>query len=130
MEGNVNFAVEQVSEKLEKLITAAGGQIEKAWPYLVKQSVIEGWVALITMIFIIIVFACVGLFVFKHWDPEWKLDNKGYSITGSDHEGYWVISLTIIGFIAFLSIIFGIEAVSKILNPEYYAIKDLLSILK
>jgi hypothetical protein len=65
--GDLNQAVSQVSENLERLIVAAGGKIEQAWPYLIKETLIEGWLSVFSFL-IFLVFMIFVLRSYKKYD--------------------------------------------------------------
>ena len=112
-----------VVEKLEELAKAIGIGVKVLWPYLVKQQYVWGakgmfWVVLSIMWFI-------GL---KIALP--KLAKYGKA---NDWDGAWIPTtiVLILGTIAFGLLFFnGISNMLRLFNPEYYAFRSVMAMLK
>ncbi len=105
-----------IAEKLEELIAAAGSKVEQAWPYLMKQAYVEGWCWIGVTVFVLCIAAIMLVLAIKETgDMEEFTGPAG------------VAALIIGGFMGLGAILAGIP---HLLNPEYYAIQDLLNIVK
>lgn len=108
-------SMQLILEKLSELAQAAGGLGEEAWPFLVRQAVVEGWCSLAIVVFTaIICILSADLGALDDWDS---------------------FGLCIIAILSALGLLIGgafffCEGLPRILNPEYYAIKDLLSLVR
>lgn len=109
---------DQVAMYLDKIGGKIGVTFEQMWPFLVKQAFIEGLFS--TIIFA--VYTCFyGLFI-------WKF-NKKYSNT-DDCTLIEGLGLVIGGFIWFIFFVLFVCCFLGMINPEYYAIKEILSVVK
>ena len=99
--------VKLVVSKIEELIGVVGGKIEAYYPYVVKQQVTKGVSLLVFMALLSIVLVfCV------------KLEKKN-----SHYKGLWV-GAAIFLFIAIIMFVF--EGFPRLINPHFYAVKDIL----
>jgi len=115
--------MEKVAEVLQSLATQLGTTVEKLWPYLVKQQVIEGWVHLSTIVSLYLVLLVVFLSVRKQ--------DGGFD--GSEPNRYGVTKIIICVCTAILTLVAlccASDIVSQILNPEYAALKDLMCMVR
>lgn len=111
--------VEQVAMYLDKIGEKVGVTFEQMWPFLVKQAFIEGLFS--TILFVISTYF-YGLFI-------WKF-NKKYSGISDECTLIEGIGLVICGFIWFILLVVFICCFLGMINPEYYAIKEILSVIK
>jgi len=100
-------------DKVDELIRAAGGLGEQAWPYLIRQNIAEGIVYVAIGVLLAIVIAA-----FMKWVVIARWNN-----TNEDERA--VSSLLVFGFAA-LDTLFLATGFLRVINPEYYAIAELL----
>jgi hypothetical protein len=112
-------AFEKVTEYIDAMAAKLGVAAEHVYGILVKQQIAEGITYVIVMPLILAVLAFVLT----------KLIKSLKSYEGYDPEGY-IAGIAISGLallIVFVVAIFVVpEAILKISNPEYYAIRELL----
>ena len=113
-------SVELIVSKIEELIQAVGGGIKIYYPYVVRQQIIEGLSWLLGMIMCSIILWCGTKILIQPTSPdkEWK------DIIGG--------ALILIGIIIFflLLITFLTDGIGRLLNPHYFAVRDILSMVK
>ena len=108
--------VKLILEKLDELIRAAGGLGEQAWPLLVHQQLIYGYTALCVLMVSIL----TSLLSRKKLKESLNVDevNAGAIIC---------IVAIIFGIISLIVLL--LAGIGNILNPEYHAIKELMSLI-
>ena len=105
---------------IEKLAAQIGVTVDKVWPWLVQQQVLEGWTSLAaTLLAVVIGIVLLGV---------------GRRILLKTSEDLCVPFFVIGGvifMIAAIAVFFhGPISVQQILNPEYAALKDLIGMVK
>lgn len=107
---------EKIMEYVDHLANALGVAAEHVWETLVRQAIVNGVVDLTLAVVMLV----AGVVV-------WKLINKYGDVQDWDVEwmpvGFLYVALFTVGI---LSLRFGI---SQLLNPDYYAIKELLDVI-
>ena len=111
---------EEVLKRIDSLAGKIGVTVEQLWPWLVRQQYVEAiYYSIIALMLLTITITAVLLIV-KYWSKLEKEDLEPPLIT-----------ITVI--IAILAIIFlgvGLGEVADIFNPEYWALKDLMRMIK
>jgi hypothetical protein len=113
--------IAEITQYLDTLIERAGGTIETIWPYLIKQAYIEFAISL----FCFIVFTtgtilCLALFT--------KIDGSSYADEALKITA--MVAALLLAIFAICALIGVMLTSAGALNPEYYAIKELLSVIK
>ena len=114
--------IELVLSKVEELIQAAGGGVEKIFPYFIKQAQILGVITLI--VFCVFLFCLMKVLknvgsdkiFFEDGDPT-----KTFNLT---------LSYGIIGFFCLISSTIGTITPFALFNPNLYAIQMLINFIK
>ena len=125
---------DKVLERIDSLGGKLGDVSQHAWEALVKYQVIYGIIDLIVGILII----ALTVFLWKILINQYKKVNDmdrddDYSLLFDDYEDFSGLGVTylvftgIITFIAFIYLVWGIPMdILRILNPEVFAVKDLI----
>ena len=125
---------DKVLERIDSLGGKLGDISQHAWEALVKYQVIYGIIYLIVGILII----ALTVFLWKILINQYKKVNDtdrddDYSLLFDDYEDLsglgltYVIVTSIISLVAFIYLVWGIPMdILKILNPEVFAVKDLI----
>ena len=114
---------EKISNAIEQLAAQIGVGVDHFWPLFVKQQMIDGWINLLTPIILILVSSVYLVLTRNKWEDKTKDDISWQGVGG-----------IIIGFVLAISIVFsfvhGTTAVKQIINPEYYAIKEITEMIR
>lgn len=125
---------DKVLERIDSLGGKLGDISQHAWEALVKYQIIYGTIDLIVGIVVI----ALTLFLWKVFINQHKKVNDmdrddDYSLLFEDCEDlsgiglFYVIVTSIISLFAFIYLVYGIPMdIIKILNPEVFAVKDLI----
>ncbi|ANH50424.1 membrane protein [Staphylococcus phage pSco-10] len=125
---------DKVLERIDSLGGKLGDISQHAWEALVKYQIVYGIVDIIVGILII----ALTVFLWKILINQYKKVNDtdrddDYSLLFDDYEDLsglgltYVIVTSIISLGAFLYLVYGIPMdILKILNPEVFAVKDLI----
>lgn len=127
----------KLEDKVLERIDSLGGKLDNisqhAWEALVKYQVMYGIVDIIVGIVVIALTIFLWkLFINQHKKVNDTNRDDDYSILFEDYElsglGLtYVIATSIISFFAFAYLVYGIPMdIVKILNPEVFAVKDLI----
>jgi hypothetical protein len=118
----IDHIYDKTTEVISELAQALAVPAEHVYNVLVKQQVVEGVSLLVGLLFSILFTSISWFILFKkhNFKLKWYLQNI---------EGYWMISviLSIVSIILF--VVFLSSGISSLLNPEYGAIRDIISIL-
>ena len=106
-------------ELIEKLAVQIGVTVDKVWPWLVRQQVLEGW-TILAAILIALVIGVVLLGV------ALVLDKKETEICIP----FFMVGGLLCVFAIFALFMAGPDQIQKIYNPEYSALKDLIGMVK
>ncbi|WDQ44217.1 membrane protein [Staphylococcus phage ESa2] len=128
----------KLEDKVLERIDSLGGKLDNisqhAWEALVKYQIIYGIIDLIVGIIVI----ALTVFLWKLFINQHKKVNDidrddDYSLLFEDCEDlsgiglFYVIATSIISLFAFIYLVYGIPMdIIKILNPEVFAVKDLI----
>lgn len=125
---------DKVLERIDSLGGKLGDVSQHAWEALVKYQIIYGIIDLIVGIVVI----ALAVFLWKIFINQYKKVNDtdrddDYSLLFDYYEDLsgigltYVIATSIISLFAFVYLIYGIPMdIIKILNPEVFAVKDLI----
>ena len=111
-------AVEAVDQVIKALASAFNVSSEFVWPILVKQARISGVMDLgMGAMFLVATYVLGHLSVFckRRWNDE-----------GGDWHVGVILLATFAAFMFICSVIFMTCGIKEVINPEYYAIKDIL----
>ena len=142
--------MDNVTKLLEQLANKLGVAVEYLWTTLIKQQYVEGITNIILSVFgvFIIIFLMIYTSKFtKRANDRYRELKEDRINNGSGHNGsYHVASFEedkyfklkesiptysiIVGSIVFvLTAIFIVCGIQQLLNPNYFALKDLLSVI-
>jgi hypothetical protein len=110
----------QVSEVLDVLAQKFGSTVEHLWGILIKQAYVEGIISLVWVIISII----VGTISIKYIIKFFKEEDDGW-------EG--MLFAICFGLIALSALVFCLninDTIRALVNPEFYAIKEIFGQLK
>ncbi|WP_099301938.1 hypothetical protein [Bacillus sp. Marseille-P3800] len=119
--------LDKVTDYIDAIAENLGVAAEHVYPLMVEQMVLEGWIAggslIISTVLFCLMFGFALKYTIKHWDDLYHSDNEIWTVVGC----------LILGVIALILLIASFASVPtyimKIMNPEYYVFKDLISIL-
>jgi len=116
MEGKIDVGQNTV-ELITKLAHQIGTTADKVYPWYVKQQYIEGLFFIITtsLFFIISVFLCT---------VAWE---KADFVDGNQETAVFILAMIIAAITLIIFAFMGIDAISKIFNPEYHAIHCMIN---
>ncbi len=109
-----------VSALLEKLVDKIGIAADAIFPWYVKQQVIAGWCHLVFYAFALI----VGFFIMKISYNKNLMDKAG---DPTKHGWLWEFGFYSAAIAMILLFIYFSDSVSMIINPEYHAMKSIVS---
>ena len=118
---------EQITSLIEQLAQKLGTSVEYLWGVLIKQAEVEVITFFIALTLSAIA-ATSAIFMLKHSQKYWNYENAPLSA--------WVcliggIIVAICALIGFVGLILSIpDLISAIKNPEYWALKEVLSTIK
>lgn len=101
---------------IEQLANTIGVTVDKLFPWYVTQMIIEGWVALFAMI---VVIAIAAIFAIKSYPKADFDDGNRYAVV-------FLASIVIAGGVLVAFFASTSYNVTKIINPQYHAVKELL----
>ncbi len=115
---------EQIQEVLDVLAARFGATGEHLWEVLVRQQVVEGWAAIIAPTCLFWVGAIFALYTLWHYRGE---DEDAERHPDSCPGGWSAMAaLVCFAFAVFGIFVIGITGVLQLINPEFYALKELL----
>lgn len=125
---------DKVLERIDSLGGKLGDISQHAWEALVKYQIIYGIIDLIVGIIVIALTVFLWkLFINQHKKVNDMDRDDDYSLLFEDCEDlsgiglFYVIATSIISLFAFIYLVYGIPMdIIKILNPEVFAVKDLI----
>ncbi len=128
MDSNSVQLLEKFGDKLDSYIQTIGTKLGQGtdhyYPILVKQQVLEGYLALIFIVFATVIIYCYFKFLPKNIELVGELDPIGFWAAG------FVVAGGILSFILLITVVVNCWNVMKIINPEYYVLMDVLSKIK
>lgn len=110
---------QKIIEVIDTLAEKLGVATEFLWPILIRQAYVEGIMALFwAIVFFFIIIVC-----FTGFKEGIRLDEKGY-----DESPAALMTISaLVGLGAFVALAMYIkEGISILLNPEYWAIQQIL----
>jgi hypothetical protein len=126
---------DQINSVIDKLAEKLGMATNAIYPYLVKQAAVNGITDIVLCI--VAVLFTIG-FIFGVKKAYFTKDKDGktwYYSKYEDDEEFGIILITIILAILQVILLFCLvgwicDAITAFMNPEYYALRDLLNMLK
>ena len=113
--------VRQAMDKLDVLASKVGMTVEKLWPYFVRQQVLEA--VTVAVVSVALWIAVVVLVRKREWVKEQAEIDDGRDfviIFGSVVLGLSCVTLTIV----------ALSMIPQFFNPEYYAVRDMLRMVR
>jgi len=117
---------EGVLARIDTLAQKIGVTVEQLWPWLVKQQYVEAFWALSMFSLSLI----VGIFILRF---ILKTDYAGFSKYSEPTTARQVIGIILgilTGFGFIVAFIFTIQELPDVLNPKYWALRDLMAMIK
>ncbi len=115
---------EKINSALEQLAAKVGVGVDHFWPVLVSQQKMEGIIQISTWIVITLITSFLFLYSYKRQETLFGESN----ITRKDISFLFGLMLSI-----FLSLSFLLEtrgSITKVINPEYYALQELSRLVR
>jgi hypothetical protein len=120
----VDIIGDKIAVILKVLADKLGTSTEYFWPIFVKQQVIEGITSMGVWFIALVVGIAISLLLFKIYKKDSIQNNY------SDWLPPAIIVSVITGFILIIFLIALSYGLPLVLNPEYYALKDILDMVK
>lgn len=114
---------EEILVRFDLLVAKVSEISPDIWTIYIKQQYAKGFLAIVSFAIFISLLLCCIKNGYKYWTDEKAKEEK---------KVFWAVSSVIIGlicFLCFLELLMG-SCFLRVINPEYYAIKDLINILK
>lgn len=134
---DVSTVVDKVAGLLEKMAGKIGVAADKVWPWLVKQQYIEGATSVVTfgVLFVLSVFCAKK---FAVWMGESTVRGRDEDFSVHDEKENRIMLYRVVwgvgGAVAVIATIAaffqGVTALQQLINPEYFALMDLLKAAK
>lgn len=117
---------EELFSRIDVLAKKLGVGAEHLWAVLIKQSIISGWSDFILQ-GVLLILLLIGLnLILRVKGSLYDTYNNGFTTKGMT----FMLYLSILGFILTITILDFKNNLIQILNPEYYAWKEIQSILR
>lgn len=114
--------MEKVGDVLQQLADQLGTTVEYLWPILVRQQKIEGIFGLVIFSLLII----TALIILKKtWNKKWETEGEP-TVTGFAG----AISCVVLVVCFLVLAIGGTTIISHIINPEFWALKEITKMIK
>ena len=113
---------EKITEYIEKLADQLGVAAEHVWEVLTKQMFLHGLLVTIFAGMFFIGGFCLLVFTIKKFKDDYQKDRE------ISFEGFCMGFPTIVILIP--STFFLVEGIKHLLNPEYYALQEILSLFR
>jgi len=119
---------QDITKLLEQLAVKLGTTVEFLWGILVKQQYIDS----IVNFFIVIIFSIVSIICYKKLMPKILEFNckKGMYDDVSKRTCWLIVYWAFQGILFIVILILLIVGIQLLLNPEYYALKEILQVIK
>lgn len=118
-----NEGVQLIVTKLEELIRVAGGTVENLYPYAIKQAMMAGYLSLFGIIIAIVLF----IIMFKILSSSQpKYSDGGYPTP----QGVGMVVVGVVGLFTLIISTLGNITVLALFNPEFYAVRLLMNLIK
>lgn len=112
-----------ILEKFDQLLLVAGAKIQGFYPYVLQQQYIIAWIGIGAVITSGIVLAGCILYASKkgdNFDP-----NKGFLDVASIVIGFTAVIICIVAVAIVIC-----DGVPRLINPHYYAVKEVLDMVR
>ena len=110
----------EVLAKIDALAAKIGITVEQIWPWMIRQQYVEAIYYSVLAILGIIVSSIILITTIKYWEKIFANDCEVGCVVGN---------VLFIGF-TFVLVIMAIVAIPNIFNPEYWALKDLIRMIR
>ena len=131
----VNQNLKYVAEKMEGAINVFAQKLKVPAEHVYKIMIRQQATVAVTELFALLCIIFTTLLFFLSYRKNWKLykNEKNYSTKSNLEDTYqvmagWSIGGLVITIVLFF--LFTIDGLPRLINPEYYAIKDIFSILR
>ena len=111
---------EEVLSKLDALAAKIGVTVEQVWLWVVKQQYVDAIYYSITASIFIIITTTMMILTKKYWE---KIEKESL-------EGFFVGVNIVVSIITIITISIALTAIPNVFNPEYWALKDLMGMIK
>lgn len=120
--------IDKVSQYIDALAANLGVAASHVYETMVRQMVVEGVVYSIFLSLLLAVLTFLGIKLIKitvaKWDEIYRDDWEAFVYIG------WVVGGIAYIILLIASVVTIPESIMRIYNPEYFVIRDLLSIVK
>lgn len=115
--------VDLVMAKLDAVAIKIGTTAEQVWSWLIRQQYIDAF-----WCFGLLVFFSLGGYMSYRFNKEVEWEDWDYKITSKQVTGIVIAALSIIGIVG--SFISFLTEFPDVFNAEYWALKDLLRMIR
>ena len=117
------YVYQDIKAGFERLVTTLEGPAKHTYAIYVRQYVVNGWMSIIIETTIVIIISFIWILAFRK--GEWA---------HGDIQNAWAVMQVLFGFafvvaLGFLGADFS-GNMQRIINPEYYAIQDIINTIK
>jgi hypothetical protein len=117
----MNELNQEILNRLDLLAEKLGVTVEMLWKVCVKQAYIDGYYSIFWIVF--------GLFIiaitFYTGKKVWEKVDEGDGYWKTDKKVAVVVIFLCMNIFSVVSIVDGINGTKKIINPEYYAFREI-----
>jgi hypothetical protein len=133
--------MDQINSVIDKLAEKLGVATNAIYPYLIKQAIVNGIVDVVlcalAVLFTIGFIYGIKKVYFDKFDKNDEDENalSFYDAQLNSSHRETIVTITIVLALIEIGLIFGFfiwasDAITALINPQYYALRDLLSMLK
>ena len=107
---------EELLKRLDLLATKLGVAVEHLWAVLVRQGTVEG---------------AIGAFAAILGGVICLVSVKNFRVAYQEYEeDVWVVGWAFLAFVSFIGFAVGVVRAKYLFNPEYFALQEVLRLLK
>jgi len=118
----------EVTEILKQLAQKLGTTTEFLWTILVKQQYIDGYIRLGISVFVVLIII-ISFLIFNKYSKNLNNERNEYG-DYSDKEVATITFIIVTITLSIIQIILFVCGIKLLSNPEYYALKEILNVLK
>ena len=112
-----------VFEYLDKIAQKIGTTAEQLWPVLIRQQYVDAVVSAVCLLALLFITGVVLRYALKQWGEDGRIYKDN-----TDELWGWV--LIFLGCLLITALIYFLISFPDIFNPEYWALKDLMRMVK
>lgn len=117
---------QEISNLLDMLAAKYGTTTAHLWEAMVRQQVIYGWSILACVLIVAAIFVTLSIrcaIMLRCARADRRIEDAGFWF------GFLIVSIVVVAVTVFAVIMSSGYLIGSIVNPEYFALKDILGIL-